>query len=79
MKKYVAGMVIYPPDNMLPKWRKHIVYYQINEERAADNCWTGNYEHHSWVSDKPIKIGSRCLCGKEKAIPDSSQESDISL
>lgn len=70
MKKYVASMVIYPPDDKFPEERKPIVYYMVEEERAGDECFKLKYWHHSWVSDSPIKIGTPCICGQERAVED---------
>lgn len=68
MRKYVASMVIYPPEPRFPEERKNIVYFQIEENRVPDECFKLKYWHHSWVSDSPIELGAPCLCGAEKAI-----------
>jgi len=73
MKKYVAGMVIYPPERKFSEERKIITYYTVSEERAPAECFKLKYWHHNWVSDFPIEVGSRCFCGKEVAIEGSNR------
>lgn len=68
MKKYVAGMVVYPPEPLFPEERKNIVYYRL--ENPSGECFKLQYWHHTWVSDYPIEIGTPCACGREKAIED---------
>lgn len=28
-------------------------------------CFTLQYEHHFWIDDGNLRVGSKCLCGKE--------------